>query len=267
MGEEGRGPAGFTSTVAHSARVYDYWLGGKDNFAADREAAEKVLSIAPDAAGSVRANRGFLRRAVRFVAEAGVRQFLDVGSGLPTAENTHQVAQRITPDARVVYVDNDPMVLAHGRAMLADAGSTAVLRADAHDPGAIVHSPVVRELIDFEQPFALLLLGILNFVVDEEKSREVVAVLRDAMPSGSYLLLSHVTGDADPEQGERLQAVVDRDAGGVMRTRDQIKQFFAGFEILDPGIVPVDRWRSERRPKKPAAMERFWLWSGVGYKC
>ncbi|MBC6457867.1 SAM-dependent methyltransferase [Actinomadura sp. HBU206391] len=262
MTDEGRARPKLDTSIAHPARVYDYWLGGKDNYAADREVAERVLAIVPEAPRSVRANRAFLKRAVRLTAEAGVRQFLDIGSGLPTAENSHDIAQQVRPDAHVVYVDNDPIVLVHGNALLAGTGSTTVVQSDARDPEAILGHPEVRRHIDFGQPVAVLLLGVLHFVPDDQDPYGIVARLAKAMVPGSHLILSHLTGDSDPENAKRFLESVNREARAVVRTREEVQRFFDGFELLDPGVVPVDRWR----PDGPDAMKRFWLWAGVGRK-
>ncbi|MQA85314.1 MAG: SAM-dependent methyltransferase [Streptosporangiales bacterium] len=263
--EEWASPCDLKTHVPHAARVYDYWLGGKNNFSADRELAEKILAVVPEARQSVRANRAFLKRAVRFVAEAGIRQFLDIGSGLPTAENTHEVAQAVAPEARVVYVDNDPIVLVHSRALLGDSGSVTVVQADVREPEAIFADPEVRELVDVDRPLGVLILGMLHFVVDEEDPYGLVARFRDLVVPGSYLILSHLTGDADPARAKEFVEVVDRSPGAAkakFRGRDQVGRFFDGFSVLEPGVVPVDRWR----PETPEAMETFWLWAGVGRK-
>ncbi|HEY7487287.1 MAG TPA: SAM-dependent methyltransferase [Streptosporangiaceae bacterium] len=251
--------------IPHPARVYDYWLGGKDNFAADREVAEKTLAVAPETPRSARSNRAFLRRAVRLAAQAGVGQFLDIGSGLPTMENTHEVAQATAPAAHVVYVDNDPIVSAHGRALLAETGSTTVVQADLRDPDSILRHRDVRRLIDFDRPIALLLLGVVHFLSDEEDPYGIVTRLREAMAAGSYLIFSHMTGDADPIKAEEALDVWRQSPGRppTLRNRDDVERFFDGFDILEPGIVPPDRWRPGPGTEAP---ERFWLWAGVGIK-
>jgi hypothetical protein len=251
--------------IPHPARVYDYWLGGKDNFAADREVAEKILAVAPETARSARSNRAFLRRAVRLAAEAGIRQFLDIGSGLPTMDNTHQVAQETAATARVVYVDNDPIVSAHGRALLADARSTTVVQADLRDPDSIVHHDEVRRLIDFDSPTGLLLLGVVHIMSDEEAPYGLVKRLSAAIAPGSHLIFSHLTGDADPVKAEEAMDVWRQSPGKppTFRDRAQVEGFFDGFDILEPGIVPPDQWRPGPDTEAP---ERFWLWSGVGVK-
>jgi SAM-dependent methyltransferase len=259
---EERSQTDLKTHLAHPARVYDYWLGGKDNYAADREVAEKIMAVAPDIPRSARANRQFLKRAVLLAAERGIRQFLDIGSGLPTVENTHEVAQWVAPDAHVAYVDNDPIVRAHGKALLADCSTRTVVQADVREPEAILAHPDVRRLIDFDLPVAVLLLGVLHFVSDEEDPYGIVARVRDAMAPGSYLIFSHLTGDADTQTFEQTRAATDRRWNSIARTHEEVTRFFAGFEILEPGIVPPDRWR----PAGAERMERFWLWAGVGVK-
>ncbi len=263
MADERRLPTEINTRVAHPARLYDYWLGGKDNFAVDRDLAEKIVAQQPGSLESVRANRRFLARAVRCAAAAGIRQFIDIGSGLPTVENTHEIAQRAVPDARVVYVDIDPIVVVHGRALLADTGSIGVVQGDVREPETILGHPEVKELIDFNQPVAVLLLGVLHYVADDEDPYGVVARLRDAMAPGSHLILSHLTGDDDPQTMEGSIKIVRSTPVSVVsvpRTFDQVKPFFDGLAILDPGIVPVHLWRPDR---PVAADKRFWLWAGV----
>jgi hypothetical protein len=253
--------------IPHPARVYDYWLGGKDNFAADRAVAEQTIVVAPEVTRSARSNRAFLRRVVRLAAQAGIRQFLDIGSGLPTMVNTHEVAQQVVAGARVVYVDNDPIVIVHGNALLAhEQRLTVVVQADLCEPEKILTHPRVNELIDFDQPVAVLLLGILHLVPDEKDPYGIVMRLRSAMAVGSYLMLSHLTGDADPAKADEAMEVWRRSPAGsspVLRDRAQVERFFDGFEVLAPGIVPPHRWRPELNVEVP---ERFWLWAGVGVK-
>ena len=191
-------PKEIDTSRPHPARTYDYFLGGKNNFAADREVADKVLEAWPSIRVGVRENRKFLARVVRYLAEeVGIRQFLDIGTGLPTADNTHEVAQAVAPTARVVYVDNDPLVLAHARALLTSSpeGRTAYIHADLRDPVAILNDPVTREVLDFDQPIALMLIAILHMIPDEEKPAEIMATLLDALPSGSFVVASHITGE------------------------------------------------------------------------
>jgi S-adenosyl methyltransferase len=238
-------PAGrdvpFDTSRAHMARVYDFWLGGKDNFAADRAVAEQVAAAYPDVLVAVRAQRAFLARAVHFlVAQAGVRQFLDIGTGLPSANNTHQVAQRAAPASRVVYVDNDPIVLNHARALLSSSpeGATAYIDADLRVTAAIVER--AAGVLDFGQPVAVMLLGILQGIPDQEDPGAIVGRLMDAVPPGSYLAISQIASDvAAGVQRYNAQAAVPVAA----RTRAEICRFFAGLEIIEPGIVQVHRWR------------------------
>jgi SAM-dependent methyltransferase len=257
-------PNDLKTHIAHPARVYDYWLGGKDNYAADREVAERALAVVPEVPQSARANRQFLKRAVRLAAEDGIEQFLDLGSGLPTAENTHEIAQRTRPKARVAYVDNDPIVRVHGQALLANTVTTTVIQADIREPKTILEHPQVTRLIDFTRPLAVLMLGVLHFVADDEDAYGLAARFRDAVAPGSYLIFSHITADADPEQGKLFREAINREARATIRTRDDVERFFTGFDILEPGIVPPDRWRPD--PDQPSAMDRFWLWAGVGVK-
>jgi hypothetical protein len=231
--------------VAHSARRYNYWLGGKDNFAADRESGDTIAATFPTIRDSVRENRKFLRRAVDFLAaEAGIDQFLDVGTGLPTADNTHEVAQRITPSARIVYVDNDPIVLAHARALLTSSpgGATAYIDADLREPEKILGASELGATLDLSRPVGLVLLAVLHFVRDSEDPYGVVAKLIEALPTGSYLVMSHATYDlVDPATVERLETV----SGGQWRSRnrDEFARFFTGLELVEPGVVPIGDWR------------------------
>ncbi|WP_020522474.1 SAM-dependent methyltransferase [Catelliglobosispora koreensis] len=236
------------TSVAHSARLWNYLLGGKDNFAADREAADQVLAYMPALVQSARYNREFLGRAVRHLAgEAGIGQFLDIGTGLPTANNTHEVAQRTRPDAKIVYVDNDPMVLVHARALLTSTpeGATAYIDADVRDPEKILQT--AAHTLDFSKPIAVMLLGIVNFVVDDAEATSIVRKLVDAVPSGSYLVISHPTLEVHREAVE--QAMAQWNASGsapiCARTPDQITGYFEGLELLEPGVVTVSQWRPD----------------------
>lgn len=231
----------------HPARVYDYLLGGKDNYAADRAAAEESLKQNPNGRTQCLENRAFLRRVVRYLAaEAGIRQFLDVGTGLPTSPNVHEVAQAVIPDARIVYADNDPIVLAHARALLTSspAGRTAYVDANLRDVDSILASPGLRETLDLSQPVALLLLAVMHFIPDEDGPHDLAARLLDALPAGSYLAVSHLTGDFTPEAWEHVAGVFARN-GLVMkvRSRPEIERFFTGLDIVEPGVQPLARWR------------------------
>ncbi|MCC9312425.1 SAM-dependent methyltransferase [Kitasatospora sp. RB6PN24] len=235
--------------IPHPARIYDYFLGGKDNFPADRAAAEQIIAIAPGMPEAAKANRAFLQRAVRFVTEQGVNQFLDIGTGIPTEGNTHEVAQRVDPRARVVYVDNDPIVLAHARALMAGAGQgrTVALQADLRDPAAILADPRVRAALDFDRPVALMLVAVLHFVDEDQDPYGIVKTLMDALASGSFLILSHGTGDfGDPAQTEAGKEVYRRAAAqATPRTREQVERFLEGLEPVEPGLVVLPEWRPE----------------------
>jgi S-adenosyl methyltransferase len=258
-------PPQIDTTKAHPARIYDYFLGGKDNYPADREAAERVLAVVPSARQMARANRAFLQRAVRFLAgEAGIRQFLDVGTGIPTQGNVHEVAQQVTSDARVMYVDNDLIVHVHANALLAGDNTAAVL-ADLREPDAILGHPEVRKIIDFDQPVALLLVAILHFIEDEEDPAGIVACLRDAMAPGSYLAISHATGDFDLVAATTAAAAYDKAAAPmVLRSHAEVERLFNGFALVDPGLVQVSHWRPDR--DQAAGHQEVWAYGGVGRK-
>jgi len=258
---------GLDTSVAHSARVYDYWLGGKDNFAADRIAAEQVIDVRPSIRTDVQSNRAFLGRAVRYLAgEAGIRQFLDIGTGLPSANNTHEVAQSVAPDSRVVYVDNDPIVLVHARALLTGTaeGVTAYLEADLRDPGKILAD--AGETLDFSQPVAVMLVAVMHHISDDEDAYGIVGQLRDAVPSGSHLVVSQPAKDIDSEKvaevARRYNAHVP--AGQVRRTNDEVAAFFGDWEILEPGVVQTVQWRPE--PSADWPTKNVPMWAGVGRK-
>jgi predicted O-methyltransferase YrrM len=239
---------GFDTTVAHPARRYDYWLDGKDNFAADRESGDKIAAAFPSIRTAVRENRAYLKRTVSYLArEAGIRQFLDIGTGLPTADNTHEVAQAIAPDARIVYVDNDPIVLTHARALLTSTrdGATAYIDADVRDPARILADPQMHETLDLSKPVGLVLLAIMHFIDDTEDPHAIVAQLVSALAPGSYLVMSHATYDPmPPEIVTRLKAAIagTGEKGGP-RDREQFAKFFAGLDLVDPGVVPIGDWR------------------------
>jgi hypothetical protein len=255
-------PAGIDATVPTAARMYDYWLGGHDNFAADRIAALKVAETSPEVPLVAKANRAFLGRAVRYlVGEAGIRQFLDLGTGLPTKGNVHQVAQAITPDAHVVYVDNDPMVLAHARALKTGDG-TAVIHADLRDPDTILNHPEARRLIDFSKPLAILFVAVLHYVPDPDAHAAVAAFTQAASP-GSHLVLTHAVGGTDPQATAASTTVFARSANPVtLRSEERVRAFFDGLEILEPGLVPVQQWRPDEHA--PAEPGKTWLIAGMG---
>jgi hypothetical protein len=253
-------PLGIDLSRPHPARVYDYALGGKNHFAADREIAEKVFASWPSVRTVARENRAFLGRAVRYLArEAGIRQFLDIGTGLPTVDNVHEVAQSVAPSARIVYVDNDPLVLAHARALLTSApeGRTAYIHADLRDPGAILSDPATREVLDFSQPIALMLVAIMHFIPDEEKPAEIIATLLDALPPGSYLAASHATAEHNPD-GPTVGQDAYRETGIPFQLRDSdefARLAFPGLELVPPGVVLVSEWRPEDTGPRPKPSE------------
>ena len=252
--------------TAHVARVYDYWLGGKDNFAADRRYGDDLERRVPSIRIAARMNRLFLGRAVRFLtAEAGVRQFLDVGTGLPTANNTHQVAQAIAPESRVVYTDNDPMVLTHARALLTSSpgGRTAYIDADLRNPGTVLGAKELTDTLDLGQPVAVMLLAVLHLVPDDAVAYSTVDALVKAAPSGSYLVISHATGDFWPrEQVDAANAT--NKAHNVdfrFRSHAEVSRFFTGLDLVEPGIVPVAEWRPDGGPTAERTDSN--IWAGV----
>jgi hypothetical protein len=240
----------FDPTVPHASRMYDYLLGGKDNFAVDREAAEELVAIAPATRRAVRENRAFHGRAVRYLAgEAGVRQFLDIGTGIPTADNTHEVAQRVAADSRIVYVDNDPVVLAHARALLtsAHAGTVSYMNADLRDPETILEA--ARRQLDFGEPVAIMLVLILHLIPDSDDPWRIVGRLVGAVPPGSYLVVSHPPTDMDAEASAAVARRVNQrmlTTPMTRRARAEVGRFFDGLDLLPPGLVPQNRWRPDR---------------------
>ncbi|MER6395541.1 SAM-dependent methyltransferase [Kitasatospora sp. NPDC001603] len=262
-------PAELNTGTPHPARMYDYYLGGKDNFPADREAAEKVIAAMPDARLGARINREFLGRAVEFAVGRGVRQFLDIGTGIPAVGSTAEVAHRVAPDARVVYVDNDPIVLTHARALLAyhPAGHTSVLHADLRDPEAILGDPGLKEALDLSRPVALMLVAVLHFVRDEEGAAETVARLRDALAPGSMLILSHGTQDFMTARAAAETTEVYSRASSplVLRAQEEVREFFGDFELVDPGLVQLPLWRP-RAELPPRWQEAAPAYAGVAVK-
>jgi len=255
----------FDTSVAHIARVYNYWLGGKDNFAADRELAEKFMAVEPEVIVGVRANRAFLGRAVHYLAaDEGIRQFLDIGTGIPAANNTHEVAQREAPTARIVYVDNDPIVLAHARALLASGpdGATAYIDADLRDTEKILEGAAAS--LDFTQPVALMLVGILHCIPDADDPWGIVARLPAALPAGSYLVISHPASDIHPEGMARGAALMNKAMaeGVTFRPRGEVLRFFDGLDLLEPGLVSMTQWR----PGVEVNPGRLPMWAGVARK-
>jgi hypothetical protein len=256
----------FDVSIPHTARVYDYWLGGKDNFAADREAGDQALAAYPDMVFAVRANRAFLARAVGFLAaDIGIRQFLDVGTGIPTAGNTHEVAQRAAPHSRIVYVDNDPIVLSHARALLTSTpqGACGYVDADMHDPATILAA--AAQTLDFAKPVAVMLLSVLHLASGDADARRIVTELMAPWPPGSFLVISHPASDIDAEQTAEATRRLNRSLPqqAALRDRGGVSGLFAGLDLVPPGLVRVTEWRpeSELQAASPAA-----LWAGVARK-
>src|SRR5215469_15621282 len=242
-------------TVPNVARMYDFMLGGKDNYASDREAVARLIEISPEVSLAARWNRQFLGRAVRFVAGQGVTQFLDVGAGLPTQQNVHQVAQEVAPEAVTVYVDNDPVVLAHANALLVGDARTAVVAGDVRDPAGILRNAEATGLLDLGRPVCLLLVAILHFVTDADEPAALVAAFLDALAPGSYLILSHATMHGYPVQAaadsaDRAGQVYDRATSQLsMRDRAEVTQLLAGLDLVEPGLVHVTHWRPTEPPR------------------
>lgn len=243
-------PSGIDFTRPSIARAYDVVLNGKDNYQADREFVDEISKIVPEIYDVATYNRQILGRGVRFLAQQGIRQFIDLGSGLPTVENTHQVAQGVDPECRVVYVDNDPVVLVHGRALLAENGRTKVVTADLRDPQAVLSSPDLTALIDFTQPTAIMLVGILHHLHDDDGPQRVVEAYMDAVPSGSYLFVTHFCASSqDARDAEKkFLALLGT---GRFRTPEEITAYFDGLELLEPGVLPLPLWR----PDGPVPLE------------
>jgi len=235
---------GFDPATPNPARVYDYWLGGKDNFAADREVAENLAGIDPKAATRARESRQFLIRAVQYLAGQGIRQFLDLGAGLPTRANVHELAQRSCPGARVLYVDNDPVVISHARALLAGDPNTTIVQADLRDPADILSRQQTRDLIDLTQPVAVLLVAVLHFIPGDEDAFKIISQLRKAAAAGSYLVMTNATaGDTDPQTVRAGLEIYNRSGGSMTPRRfDQVSAFFEGLELVPPGVVHVTQW-------------------------
>ncbi|RPF38268.1 SAM-dependent methyltransferase [Streptomyces sp. TLI_185] len=260
-------PRSIDISVPSVSRIYDYYLGGSHNFEVDREAARKAMEFMPGLPKIMQANRAFMRRAVRFAVGEGIDQFLDVGSGIPTFGNVHEVAQSADPGARVVYVDHDPVAVAHSQAVLAGNEGTGVVAADLRKPQEILASPEVERLIDLNRPVALLLVAILHFVEDADDPYEAVAQLRDALAPGSLLVLTHASYEGIPLPAERAEGAVDvyKDIRNplIMRSRDDIARFFEGYDMVEPGLVAPPLWRPQEAPEDedPYAFSGF---AGVG---
>ena len=259
-------PPGVDTKRANVARVYDYLLGGNHHFLADQDLGRSLAAVDPNVRALARANRDFLGRTVRFLVGAGIGQFLDIGSGIPTQGNVHEAAQAADPHARVVYADIDSVAVAHSQAILAGNQNAAVIEADLREPGTILAHPVARQLIDFGQPAGLLLVSVLPFLAEDPW--RVVAALRDALAPGSYLAICHATSEGRPAVTRAMDKVYRGSvpAGGTIRSRADILRFFDGFELVEPGLVNVPLWRPGSPAEVPADPDRFWILAGVGRK-
>ncbi len=268
MGELDWVPPGVDTKRANIARVYDYLLGGTHNFLADQDLARAMAAVEPSIRAGARANRAFIGRAVRHMAAAGVRQFLDIGSGIPTEGNVHEVAQQAAPGARVVYVDVNPVAIAHSKALLTGNPDAGIIEADLREPEKILTHPRTRELIDFSQPTGLLLAMVLHFVPDAGDPWATVATLRDALAPGSFLALSHLNNEGRPDLARATTTVYNRSvATGVhMRSHAEIGRFFDGFDLVDPGLVYIPQWRPDSPGDVPDDPSKFWVLVGVGQK-
>lgn len=266
MPEEGFTPDRIDTSRPHPARMYDYYLGGQDNYEVDRVAAEQVMALSPDVRRSALANRDFLQRAVRVLASDGIRQIIDLGTGIPTSPNTHEAAHAVDPGIRVVYVDNDPIVSTYAGAKLTNTANTGFLLADVRDPGAILGSLRVRELIDFSEPVAVLLVAVLHFVDDAEDPAGLVAALTEPLAPGSRLVISHATGDFHPggDTAKGSEVYKKATANLSLRSREQVLPFFGGLELLEPGLVQAPRWRPDG--PVPAELSTVAIYGGMAVK-
>jgi hypothetical protein len=265
--EPGWVPPGIDTRKASAARVYDYWLGGDHNFQADRDLARTIIALDPNFRAVARANRAFLGRVVRFLAgEAGIRQFLDIGSGIPTENNVHQVAQDTAAGSRVVYVDNDDVAVAHSRLLLDGNPDAAVIQGDLREPTKILADPETQLLLDFTQPAAVILSAVLHFIPDNEQAADIVATLRDALAPGSYLVICHACRDEQPGLATSFEAVYNSrvTAQLFMRSRDEIARLCDGFTMLEPGLVWIPQWRPDSPGDVPEDPSRYWALVGVG---
>ena len=264
----GWAPPGVDTQRANTARVYDYLLGGSHNFLADQDAGRAITALDPAARAFARANRAFLGRAVRCLAAAGIRQFLDVGSGIPTQGNVHEVAQQAAPGSRVVYCDVDPVAIAHSKALLDGNPNAIIVEGDLREPGKILAADGVSRLLDLTQPAALLLVAVLHFITDAEDPWRIVTRLRDALAPGSYLVLCHGTDEGKPVVARAGEKVYDRSVSAQlqMRSRAGILRFFDGFELLDPGLVYIPEWRPDSPADVPDDPSQIWALVGVAQK-
>ena len=267
MAEQDRAPGGIDTTRPNVARIYDYLLGGKDNFAADREAAKRLIQAIPDVAAIARDNRSFLGRVVRYLAiKGGIRQFLDLGSGLPTQANVHELAQGVAPDARVVYVDNDPVVASHGQALLTSGDQVGMVSGDLRDPASILQHPGVLDLLDLARPVAVLCTSTLHFIADEAEPHKIIAAYRDHLAPGSYLAITHGTLEDDPAgEGAAAEGVYRRASSQLhVRSLPDVLRFFEGFELIEPGLTWITEWRPE--PGTEPVGRQHSMRGGVGCK-
>jgi len=267
-GEPGPVPPGVDTRRANTARVYDYWLGGSHNFLADQDVARAIAAVAPNAPAIALAGRAFLGRAVRFLSAAGIGQFLDIGSGIPTQGNVHEVAQQANPAARIAYVDIDPVAIAHSKAILAANPGAAIIDADLREPDKILADPAVESLIDFRQPTGLLLVAVLHFIADAEDPWQIVATLRDALAPGSYLVLGHGTSEGTPAVAQAVEKIYNRSVSTDLhiRSRADILRFFDGFDLVDPGLVYIPQWRPDSPVDVPPDPGSFGNLVGVARK-
>jgi hypothetical protein len=265
--DEAGGPDEIDLSRPSAARVYDYYLGGAHNFAVDREMAQQAIRMWPELPVIMQANRAFLRRAVRYCVAAGVRQFLDLGSGIPTVGNVHEVARVVEPDTRVVYVDRDPVAVTYSRSILGDDRRTTVVKADLREPDALLARPEVTSLLDFDQPIAVMMVAVLHFVPDSDDPASIIAGYREALAPGSFLVVSHATDEGQPEKAEGHRELYQRTSTPMsMRGRKQVTALFEGFDVVDPGVVYLPLWRPESPDDVDEHPERFTGLAGVGRK-
>ena len=267
MAEQQSAPSGIDTRIPNMARMYDYALGGKDNFAADRAAVEKLFSFSPENKDVPRANRRFLGRAVRFAAAQGIRQFLDLGTGLPSQGHVHEIVRELDPGAHVVYVDYDPVVVNHARALLMDSDSVTVVEADIREPESILANPGVTGLIDFSQPVAVLFVAVLHGIPDEADPAGIVRAFGRRVSPGSYLILSHLTSEGHPPElvAQKEEIFARSDAPVAYRSRAEILRMFSGFDLVEPGLTAVTQWRGDDLDRRLDAAGQWWL-GGVGRK-
>jgi hypothetical protein len=267
VAEQESAAPGIDTRIPNMARMYDYALGGKDNFAADRAAVEQLFSLSPENRDVPWANRRFLGRAVRFAATQGIRQFLDLGTGLPSQGHVHEVVAEINPGAHVVYVDYDPVVVSHASALLMDSDSVAAVKADIRDPGAILAHPGVTALIDFSRPVAVLFVAVLHGIPDRDDPAGIVHAFAERVSPGSYLILSHLTSEGHPPAlvAQKEEVFARSDAPVSYRSRAEIRRMFNGFNLVEPGLTAVTQWRGDEPDRKLDAAGQWWL-GGVGYK-